>query len=74
MGLLKEGGESVVYTAQCHSPLGEILLAAQDDALIGLWFSGQKYFLGSLKEPMTEQKDHSVLRKEQHWLDRYFAG
>ena len=53
MGLLKEGGESVVYTAQCHSPLGEILLAAKDDALIGLWFSGQKYFLGSLKEPMT---------------------
>ena len=64
----------MVYTAQCHSPLGEILLAAKDDALIGLWFSGQKYFLGSLKEPMTEQKDHSVLRKAQHWLDRYFAG
>ena len=52
----------MVYTAQCHSPLGEILLAAKDDALIGLWFSGQKYFLGSLKEPMTEQKDHSVFQ------------
>ena len=32
------------YTSQYPSPLGELLLAADDDGLTGVWFVGQKYF------------------------------
>ena len=63
----------MIYTTQYQSPIGTLLLAAKEDALVGLWFFGQKYFLGSLKEPMTEQKDHPVLVHTINWLDRYFA-
>lgn len=50
------------------------MLAAREDALVGLWLDGQKYFLGSLNAPMTEQAGHPVLVEAQAWLDRYFAG
>ena len=42
----------MLYTTQISSPIGGILLAAKNDALIGLWMSGQKYYLGTLKEAM----------------------
>ena len=31
------------YTERFDSPLGEILLASDGEALTGLWFAGQKY-------------------------------
>ncbi len=30
----------MVYTTQYHSPTGCLLLAARDDALVGLWMEG----------------------------------
>ena len=54
------------------SPLGEILLAAEGDALIGLWFSGQAHFGASLQD--AEDGDCAVLREAKVWLDDYFAG
>ena len=30
------------YTWNYSSPLGEVVLAANGDKLVGLWFSGQK--------------------------------
>jgi len=54
------------------SPLGKILLAAQDDILCGLWFEGQKYF------PADTDAMHfgpsAVLSDAAGWLDSYFAG
>ena len=64
----------MIYTANYDSPMGEILLASKEGALIGLWFTDQKYFLGSLKEPMEQKSDEPVLHDVQNWLDRYFAG
>lgn len=64
----------MVYMTHYDSPVGDIFLAAKEESLIGLWISRQKYFLGSLKEPMREQNDYPVLVKTRNWLDRYFAG
>lgn len=64
----------MIYTANYDSPMGEILLASRGDVLVGLWFTDQKYYLGSLKEPMEHKPDESVLHTAQNWLDRYFAG
>lgn len=54
------------------SPLGEIVLAADGDALIGLWFSGQAHFGAGLQN--AEEGDCPVLREAKEWLDDYFAG
>ncbi len=54
------------------SPLGRILLAAERDALTGLWFEGQKYFAAKLKESTEEENEPVMLAKR--WLDEYFKG
>ena len=62
----------MIYTSTYTSPLGDILLASQNNELIGLWFKDQKYYLGSLKEKMIEKNDEEILTKAKNWLDRYF--
>jgi methylated-DNA-[protein]-cysteine S-methyltransferase len=54
------------------SPLGDITLAAREDALVGLWFVGQKYDLGTLFS--HGEGDSPALASARAWLDRYFAG
>ncbi len=61
------------YTAHYASPLGGILLAADGDALTGLWFEGQKYFALCLDKDHKE-KDLPVFRQAEKWLDIYFSG
>ena len=34
----------MTYIQHYQSPLGGILLAANEEGLTGLWFDGQKYF------------------------------
>ncbi|MBQ8590922.1 MAG: methylated-DNA--[Firmicutes bacterium] len=62
------------YSTTYPSPVGLITLASTEDALIGLWIEGQKYFIGSLKDPLTEYPDLPILTETKLWLDRYFAG
>lgn len=64
----------MIYTTYYQSPIGELLLAAQVDALIGIWLVGQKYYLKGISEPMTERADYPILVQTAQWLDRYFAG
>ena len=63
----------MVYTSEYASPLGGIILACDDNAIIGLWFSGQKYF-GSTLPMHTEAKAHPLLQDARRWLDIYFSG
>lgn len=49
------------YTSRYQSPLGEILLAADNIGLTGLWFYGQKYFALHLDES-HEKKNLSGIR------------
>lgn len=64
----------MVYTTYYDSPVGSLLLAEEDGALVGLWMEGQKYFLGSLKRMPREERCTSVLRQTKDWLEHYFAG
>lgn len=61
-----------IYT----SPLGEMLLAAKDQALVGVWFRKQKYFLGKIKEYryISYKEEVEVISKTKKWLDLYFKG
>lgn len=64
----------MVYTMYCDSPVGRLFLAEREDALIGLWIEGQKYFMGSLREETQEKSDSTVLNQARDWLERYFRG
>ena len=61
------------YINRYHSPLGTILLAADDTGLTGLWFEDQKYFAQGLDKE-TEEKELSVFQATRRWLDVYFSG
>ena len=61
------------YTSQYHSPLGEILIAADDIGLTGLWFVGQKYYALYLDKENREQETQ-ILKDTKKWLDIYFSG
>lgn len=61
------------YISHYHSPLGNILLAADQIGLTGLWFEGQKYFALYLDKE-HEEKEVPVLQQTKKWLDIYFSG
>ena len=63
----------MTYTLHYDSPLGGILLAADEQGLIGLWFDGEKYFAEKLPETHEAGKT-PALREAARWLDEYFAG
>ncbi len=61
------------YVSKYNSPLGEILLAADDIGLIGLWFIGQKYFKINLNSEY-EEREIEIIKIAKKWLDIYFSG
>ena len=63
----------MVYTCNYKSPLGDILLAADEIGLTGLWFEGQKYFANTLPDDHIPQETE-ILTEAKRWLDIYFSG
>lgn len=61
------------YTSHYQSPIGGILLAADDIGLTGLWFEGQKYFALHLDKE-HEEKEVPPFEIAKRWLDIYFSG
>lgn len=55
------------------SPLGEMLLAAEDDKLTGAWFTDAKYFGSTLRADRTWAENDPVLKHAAAWLDAYFS-
>lgn len=62
-------------TAVCRigSPLGTILAAGEQNALIGLWFEGQKYFAAGVSST-AQETDLPVFSQLREWLSVYFEG
>lgn len=61
------------YTSRYESPLGGIILAADEIGLTGLWFEGQKYFQLYLDKE-NEEKELPIFERAKEWLDVYFSG
>ena len=55
------------------SPLGEILLAGDEEAITGLWFTDAKYAGLGLPPDTPEGKTAAIIQAE-NWLDVYFSG
>ena len=63
----------MTFTQYYDSPLGRILLAADEIGLTGLWFEREKYYADNLPEEHTEQET-PILAEAKRWLDIYFTG
>lgn len=63
----------MTYIQHYSSPLGGILLAADEIGLTGSWFDGEKYFAGNLPAEHTERQT-PILAEAARWLDIYFTG
>ena len=62
-----------MYTLHYDSPLGGILLAADEVGLTGLWFEGEKYF-AKILGPEQQERETPALQMAKRWLDVYFGG
>ena len=63
----------MIFIQHYDSPLGGILLAADETGLTGLWFNGQKFFARDLPAERVEQNT-PALSEVKRWLDIYFTG
>ena len=63
------------YTAHYESPLGDITMASDGTALVGLWLDGQKYFADVLLDKEhKERTELPIFDETRRWLDIYFSG
>lgn len=63
----------MVSICKYRSPLGDLLLAADEEGLTGLWFVGQKYYAHGLPDESIWQET-KILTETRRWLDIYFSG
>jgi methylated-DNA-[protein]-cysteine S-methyltransferase len=61
----------MTYYTTVESPIGKLLLRANDDALLGIDFEG--HYAG-IEADWRKCSNHPVLRKAASQLDEYFAG
>lgn len=63
----------MICTQRYDSPLGGILLAADESGLTGLWFGGGKHFAEGLPAAHI-RRETPILAAAKGWLDIYFTG
>ena len=63
----------MTFIQHYDSPLGDILLAADEVGLTGLWFEEQRHYAATLPEDV-QTKETPALMEGRRWLDLYFAG
>lgn len=66
------------YTRHYQSPLGDITLVSDGEAMTGLWFDGQNTIAGMPEKEHTHEKQEGanpeVFRQADRWLEIYFSG
>lgn len=64
----------MIYTHHYPSPLGEIILAADDIGLTGLWFTENKRHMGEGLSKDAVERPSPFFDGAVRWLDIYFSG
>ena len=62
----------MLYSTDYSSPLGEMLIASDGEAVCGVWFYGQKHFPSF--DNLIEKDDLTVFCDVRQWFDDYFGG
>jgi methylated-DNA-[protein]-cysteine S-methyltransferase len=63
----------MLYTGTLKTPLGPITVAAENEALTGLWFFNQKYY-PIQKSEWIDKPDYPLFKSLDAWLHDYFSG
>lgn len=63
----------MTYTCSVDTPLGPMTAAAENDALIGLWFIGQKHY-PAVTAGWSCQPDHPIFKALKLSLSSFFYG
>ena len=72
---MEESGDLMLYsTVYPHAELGDLTIASDGEAIVGLWIEGQKYFAGKVAGNLQRRDDLPVFAQVRAWLDRYFDG
>ncbi len=61
------------WISSYSSPLGKMLLSADEIGITGIWFERQKYYAASLSKEHKTARTPAILSAEQ-WLTLYFEG
>lgn len=64
----------MIYTHRYTSPLGEIILAADDIGLTGLWFAENQRHMGEGLSKDAAERPSPFFDEAISWLDSYFSG
>lgn len=63
----------MTYLMKMPSPVGQLHLASDGEAITGLWIEGQKYFAATLDSDIREQPELPPFYQAVDWLTAYFA-
>lgn len=61
----------MLYSYRYKSPIGMLLITADEKNIKEVRTEKQRYYIHNA---VTEEKQNSVLKNAEDWLDRYFAG
>ena len=62
------------YSTDYSSPIGEMLIVSDGEAICGVWFYGQKYFKSTIDEEPVINDDLAIFKQVKQWFDDYFNG
>lgn len=60
------------FCSEYISPVGKMTIASNENALVGLWLDGQKYFMDILQGKEYKISESEVIILAKNWLDKYF--
>ncbi|MEL5941091.1 6-O-methylguanine DNA methyltransferase, partial [Tetragenococcus halophilus] len=64
----------MLYKSKYASPLGNILILADNSSVLGLWFEDQQYYGASYSLEEAVDQENRVIKKVKEWLSDYFDG
>jgi len=62
------------FSTSYFSPIGEMLIVSDGEAINGVWFNGQKHFKSTVDGEITVNDDLDIFIKVKNFLDDYFNG
>lgn len=62
------------FSTDYISPIGKLLIVSDGEAICGVWFCGQKHFISSINDEITQNDDLAIFKDVKDWFDDYFRG
>lgn len=62
------------YSTRYISPIGEMIIVSDGEAVNGVWFIDQKHFKSSIHGELIEKDDLTIFKTIKGWFDDYFNG